>query len=119
MPAKRQITRENWRTAARNYFPEHSEIIEDPNEEYAIYRLFFQLRLELAEAVAEGDTRAASTILNFAGRCLKGRLESAGENIVTVAGVALFEHLFDHCPQKDWPTLFACLPRTTYLGCRS
>jgi len=101
------------------YFPELSEIIENPNEDYAIFSLFFHLRSELTEAVSDGDRRAARRILKFAGRCLNGRLESKGENVAAAAGAALFEHLFDYCPQKDWPMLFALLPRTTYLGCRS
>jgi len=99
-------------------FREHHEFIPDEDEEYAVYNLFFQLGEQLQEAISRKDANRATAILDFAGRCLKGRLASDGEDISVAAGVSLFEHLFEDCPRADRPIMFSVLPHNTYIACR-
>jgi hypothetical protein len=110
--------RGHWRAVALREFPEHEEFVSSDDEEYGIYNLFFQLRGELAEAIARGDAPTASRILGFASRCLDGKLASDGEDIGAAAGVSLFEHVFEDTPRKRWPSVFSVMPRRVYFSCR-
>jgi hypothetical protein len=110
--------REHWRAVVMREFPEHEEFASSNDEEYAIYNIFFQLRVEFADAVSSGDVETAARILGFAGRCLCGELASDGEDISVAAGVSLFEHVFEDTPQERWPTVFSVMPRRVYFGCR-
>src|SRR6185312_5977284 len=82
--------REHWRSVAKREFPEHEEFWSDKSEEYGIYNLFFQLRGELAQAVAQGDPNKPKKIIAFGNQCLRNELASDGEDIDGAAGVSLF-----------------------------
>ena len=108
----------HWRTEASGKFPQHEEFTSSPDEEYAIYNLFFELRADFEHAIACGEISRATEITEFAGRCLRGELISDGEDISVAAGVSFFEHLFDDVPESRWDSVFSCTPGALYRDCR-
>ena len=108
------LSLDQWRKVALKLFPQEREFILSDDEEYGVYNLFFQLRGQFADAIAGGNTETATRILDFAGYCLNNKLASDGEDISGAAGVSLFEHIFEDCPEKLWPIIFSCMPIEAY-----
>ena len=92
-PDNRIVTNpsDDWHARALASFPELREGLEDEDDIFSIYALFFELRPMLSRAHRDGDDDMLRRIYGYA----SWAREQPDDDIQNAAGVAFYEHLFD------------------------
>lgn len=80
-----------WRRKALESFPEMRKRIENPDDIFSIYELWFELLPVTTAAHKDGDRATLTRIYEYAEWCSRQRSDDLWNSV----GVAFYEHLFD------------------------
>ena len=95
-----------WRRRALAAIPELRNELNDANEIFSIYELWFRLLPMASEAYERGDERAVERILDFALWCFAQRSKDLWNSVA----VAFFEHLPDSVGEQHVGDVLRRLP---------